>query len=174
MGKPKYYPVRDKKMLKAVLEEALKNPWLNGTVDMEDGDPFGAIEHMVDESKISKARGLDALVYGLLNYTAVGSGFIYKNLAFISQDPYGEWAVFVYDKETNKAMQIDSITTGGYGGMDKKEIKAYVKRLLKVMPALLEGVRNNDGMWRVWDRVKAYEECDDPLCKPTGNYEVMY
>ena len=158
MEEPKYYPIKDKKMLKAVLKEALKNPWLNGTVDIENGDPFGAIEHMVDENKLSKARSLDALVYGLLNYTLVGSGFVYKNLAFISQDPWGEWAVFVYDKETDQAMQIDSITTGGRAGMDEKEIKAYVKRLLKVMPALIEGVRHRDGMWGVWDRVEAYEK----------------
>jgi len=118
----------------------------------------GAIEFRVDESKLSKARSLDSLVYGLLNYTLVGSGFVYKNLAFISQDPWGEWAVFVYDKETDQAMQIDSITTGGNAGMNEKEIKNYVRRLIKTMPALIEGLRQRDHWWLIWDRVKAYEE----------------
>lgn len=96
--------------ISAFIKAGLRNPWLNRSVDIEDGD--FVCEDFLEFSSFMVLESLEQLKAELdYGNWAINQGFIYGDFAFINQVNGGkEWAVFKYDKETDTAFQFESWT----------------------------------------------------------------
>ena len=98
------------KKIQAFISAGLKNPWLNRSIDIDNGD--FVCEDFLEINSFIILESLEQLK-AELNYGnwSINQGFIYGNLAFINQINGGkEWAVLKYDEETNSAFAFESWT----------------------------------------------------------------
>ena len=96
--------------IQSFIKSGLGNGWLNRSVDIDDGD--FVCEDFLEINSFVILESL-AQLKAELNYSnwSINTAFIYGDFAFINQINGGrEWAVFKYDKETNKAFQFESWT----------------------------------------------------------------
>lgn len=98
------------KKIQAFISAGLKNPWLNRSVDIDDGD--FVCEDFLEINSFCILESLEQLK-AELNYSnwSINSAFIYNDLAFINQISGGrEWAVFKYNQSKNTAFAFESWT----------------------------------------------------------------
>lgn len=96
--------------IQSFIKTGLGNPWLNRSVDIDDGD--FVCEDFLEINSFMILESLQQL-QAELNYGnwSINTAFIYGDFAFINQINGGkEWAVLKYDSETNKAFQFESWT----------------------------------------------------------------
>ncbi len=77
--------------MEKIIKILKNNPWLNGSVDIEEGDILAGIERHEKFAKITEVKNLRKLYTLLRNYDGA---FKYKNLIFLNDYNYG---CFVYD-----------------------------------------------------------------------------
>ena len=120
----------NKDKIRAIVNAALKNPWINGTTAILDGDPFMALEYELTEESFSVIGDPEELAEKLSQCGwALNTAFIYGEFAFINQVNGGcEWAVFKFNPETETAFQFESITGDWMG---KEEILEFLQRIEK-------------------------------------------
>jgi hypothetical protein len=116
---------QDKKteMDKLVIREMAKNEWLNGFVDIQEGDIFVGLENWDMIKRISKVDNIKDLWQNLNTYQQT---FKFMNFYFANHLSYG---CFVYIVKKNKARQFEHLTINGMGF---NKFKEFVKRIIDI------------------------------------------
>lgn len=96
------------------------NPWLNGSIDTEEGDILAGIERRGKFAKITEVKDIKELYTLLRNYDGA---FKYKKLVFFNDYNYG---CFVYDID-----KPDSYVEHFTMSMSFEKFKEAVQELLK-------------------------------------------
>jgi hypothetical protein len=110
-------------MDKLVIREMAKNEWLNGFVDIQEGDLFAGLENWDMIKRISKVDNIKDLWQNLNTYQQT---FKFMNFYFANHLAYG---CFVYIVKNGKAKQFEHLTINSMGFHKFEE---FVKRIIDI------------------------------------------
>lgn len=104
--------MRDLEKEKALLIKRIQsNEWLNGNADIEEGDPFSALENLeIITRDILYLNTAKELFYNLENYAG---SFNYETLYFVNHPSSGCF-VYAYSPKTDKMLFIDHLTVSAF------------------------------------------------------------
>jgi hypothetical protein len=116
--------------IQAVMKVALRNPWINGSVANQDGDPFMAIEYELTEKSFCECVTLERLKADFMSGCwSLNTAFIYKNLVFINQDNGGDEWLTLKQFEDGEVIAFESLTARLI--IEKGEFEQLIDRMLK-------------------------------------------
>jgi hypothetical protein len=94
------FPINENVVL-AFMKKANENPWINGRVSIEDGDPLSAMEYALNRNKFTFAHRFKVLkeFFEHGNW-AQNEAIVYRDLCFVQQINGGdEWLVMKWFKD---------------------------------------------------------------------------
>jgi hypothetical protein len=116
--------------IRAVIKVALRNPWINGSVLIADGDPCAALEYELAEKNFYECVSITQLKEKFMSGCwSLNSAFIYQNLIFINQDNGGDEWLTLKQFEDGEVIAFESLTTRLI--IEKGELEQLIDRMLK-------------------------------------------